>query len=79
MITLTRSKPSKNFHCFYAMRLAPTLFGEWGLIAECGCVGSTGTAREQIFQTEHLAQAALTKPLRIKTGRGYIRASWEAA
>jgi predicted DNA-binding WGR domain protein len=79
VITLTRSKPSKNLHRFYAMYLAPTLFGEWGLIAECGRIGSPGTARERIFPTEQLAQAALTKPLRIKTGRGYIQASWEAA
>jgi hypothetical protein len=34
MITLARSIPSKNLHRFYAMHLAPTLFGEWVLIAE---------------------------------------------
>jgi predicted DNA-binding WGR domain protein len=79
MITLTRSKPSKNLHRFYAMHSAPTLFGEWGLIAKRDRTGSPGTAREQIFPTEQLTQAALTKPLRIKTRRGYIQASWEAA
>jgi predicted DNA-binding WGR domain protein len=76
VITLTRSKPSKNLHRFYAMRLAPTLFDEWGLIVESGRIGSAGTAREQILPTEQLAQAALTKRLRIKTSRCYIQASW---
>jgi predicted DNA-binding WGR domain protein len=76
MIKLTRSKPSSNLHRFYVMHLAPTLFGEWGLIAEWGRIGSPGTVREQLFQTEENAQAALTKRLRIKTRRGYIRASW---
>jgi len=61
------------------MHLAPTLFGKWGLIAKWGRIGSPGTAREQIFPTEQLAQAALTKRLRIKTRRGYIQASWGAA
>lgn len=79
MIALTRSKPSKNLHRFYAMHLATTLFGEWDLIAEWGRIGSPGTVRQQIFPTEQLAQAALTKRLRIKAGRGYIPASWMTA
>jgi predicted DNA-binding WGR domain protein len=79
MVKLTRSNPSSNIHRFYAMHVAPTLFGEWGLIAEWGRIGSPGTVREQIFATEGSAQAVLTKRLRIKTRRGYIRASWETA
>jgi predicted DNA-binding WGR domain protein len=79
MIQLARSKPASNVHRFYAMHIAPTLFGEWGLIAEWGRIGSPGTVREQIFPTEGTAEAALTKRLKIKTRRGYIRASWETA
>jgi predicted DNA-binding WGR domain protein len=79
VIKLTRSKPTNNMYRFYAMHLAPTLFGEWGLIAEWGRVGSPGTVREQVFQTQELAEAAFTKRLRIKTRRGYIHASWETA
>jgi predicted DNA-binding WGR domain protein len=79
MIKLTRSKPSSNLHRFYALHIAPTLFGEWGLIAEWGRIGSAGQVREQLFDTEPAAQAALTKRVRIKTRRGYIRASWETA
>jgi predicted DNA-binding WGR domain protein len=79
VIKLIRSKPSSNLHRFYVLHLAPTLFGEWGLIAEWGRIGSPGTVREQLFQTQGSAEAALTKRVRIKTRRGYIRASWETA
>ncbi len=40
MIRLTRSDPSRNMHRFYAVQLAPTLFGEWALVAEWGRIGS---------------------------------------
>jgi len=79
MLQLTRSNPSENVHRFYAVHLAPTLFGKWALVAEWGRIGSPGQVREQLFETEGLAQAALTKRLRIKTRRGYIRVSWETA
>jgi predicted DNA-binding WGR domain protein len=42
VIKLTRSDPSKNMHRFYALQLAPTLFGEWVLVAEWGRIGSSG-------------------------------------
>jgi predicted DNA-binding WGR domain protein len=80
VIKLTRSKPASNVHRFYALHIAPTLFGEWGLIGEWGRIGSAGQVREQLFDTEPAAQAALTKRLAIKIRRGYIRAtSSEAA
>jgi len=52
-------------HRFYAMHLAPTLFGEWGRI------GSPGTVKQQVFQTAELAQATFTKRLAAKARRGY--------
>jgi predicted DNA-binding WGR domain protein len=73
VIQLTRSNPSQNMHRFYAMHLAPTLFGEWGLICEWGRIGSPGTVREQLLQSEGSAHAALTKRLKVKTKRGYIQ------
>jgi predicted DNA-binding WGR domain protein len=79
MIKLTPSKPSSNLHRFYAMHIIPTLFGQWSLVAEWGRIGSPGRVREQLFETEPAAQAVLTKRLRIKTRRGYIRALWETA
>jgi predicted DNA-binding WGR domain protein len=36
MIRLTRSEPSRNMHRFYAIQLAPTLLGEWAMVAEWG-------------------------------------------
>ena len=76
MIQLTRSKPSNNLRRFYSLHLAPTLFGECALIAEWGRVGSPGTVREQVFQTEQSAKAALIKRVTAKTKRGYIRISY---
>jgi len=75
MIHLTRSKPSGKIHRFYAMHLAPTLFGDWALVAEWGRIGSPGNVREKLFHTQELADAALAKRLRAKTRRGYIRVS----
>jgi predicted DNA-binding WGR domain protein len=79
MIQLTRTNPAQNMHRFYALYLAPTLFGEWALVAEWGRSGSSGKVQERVFDTERAAEAALTKRLRIKTNRGYVRASWEKA
>jgi predicted DNA-binding WGR domain protein len=79
MIQLTRSKPSSNLHRFYSLHLAPTLFGEWAMVVEWGRIGSPGTVREQVFQTEQSAESALTKRVTGKTKRGYIRASYRAA
>ena len=58
-------------HRFYAMQLAPTLFGEWELVAEWGRIGSPGKVMRRAFQTEELAQTALIKRIRTKTRRGY--------
>lgn len=75
MIQLTRSNPALNMHRFYALHLAPTLFGEWGLVAEWGRIGSPGKVRESVFDSEQAAAAALTKRLRIRARRGYIAVS----
>jgi predicted DNA-binding WGR domain protein len=59
-------------HRFYAMQLAPTLFGEWALVTEWGRIGSPGKVMRRAFQTEELAQTALARRLRVKTRRGYL-------
>jgi predicted DNA-binding WGR domain protein len=79
VVQLTRSKSSSNLHRFYSLRLAPTLFGEIALVAEWGRIGSPGTVRKQVFQTEQSAESALTKRVTGKTKRGYIRALYRAA
>jgi predicted DNA-binding WGR domain protein len=72
VIKLTRSDPSKNMHRFYALQLAPTLFGEWVLVAEWGRIGSPGTIKQQVFGEEGHARSALANRLTAKTRRGYI-------
>jgi predicted DNA-binding WGR domain protein len=59
-------------HRFYAMQLAPILFGEWALVAEWGRIGSPGKVMRQAFPTEELAQTALAKRIRAKTRPGYM-------
>jgi predicted DNA-binding WGR domain protein len=56
MIKLTRSDPAKNMHRFYALQLAPSLFGEWILVAEWGRIGSPGTVQEKVFPSVDLAK-----------------------
>ncbi len=71
MFRLTRTLPARNMHRFYAVHLAPTLFGDWVLVAEWGRIGSPGTVRRQPFPTLDQADAALHQRLRRKTARGY--------
>jgi predicted DNA-binding WGR domain protein len=47
MILLTRIDPARNMARFYALSLAPTLFGEWLLVKEWGRIGQTGTVRAE--------------------------------
>jgi predicted DNA-binding WGR domain protein len=71
MIKLTRSDPAQNMHRFYALQLAGTLFGEWVLVAEWGRIGFAGSVKEDVFESETEAQAALSKRLAVKIRRGY--------
>ena len=71
MIKLTRSDPSENMLRFYALQLAPTLFGEWILVAEWGRIGLPGTVQQKVFRSVDLAQAALTERQTVKIRRGY--------
>jgi predicted DNA-binding WGR domain protein len=71
MIRLTRSDPSRNMHRYYALQLAPTLFGEWSLVTEWGRIGAPGKVAHQAFETEELASIALAERLQAKTRRGY--------
>jgi predicted DNA-binding WGR domain protein len=48
-------------HRFYALQLAPTLFGEWVLVAEWGRIGSPGAVRQKVFHSADLAHEALKK------------------
>lgn len=71
MVLLTRTDPAKNMRRFYALHVAPTLFGEFSLVAEWGRIGQAGTVRRQPFASEAQAIAAMTERARRKTRRGY--------
>ena len=68
---LEKVDPSRRMMRFYAIWIAPTLFGEWAMVREWGRVGSPGRLRESWFATEKIAnQAGLTLKKR-KQARGY--------
>lgn len=75
MIRLHRHEPDKNMQRFYALHVAPTLFGDFVLVTEWGRIGSPGTVRAQPYPTQAEAEAALAKRLRSKTAHGYRLAS----
>jgi predicted DNA-binding WGR domain protein len=56
---------------FYAVSVAPTLFGQWALVREWGRIGSPGTVRTDWFVTEDEAEAAREHLAQRKTRRGY--------
>lgn len=71
MIRLTRSLPACNMHRFYVVHVAPSMFGNWTVVAEWGRIGSPGTVRRRSFATRAEAEAALDQLLRRKRARGY--------
>lgn len=77
-IYLERRDPDKNMKRFYAVTIAPTLFGEWAVVREWGRIGSPGTVREDWFETENEARAACGRLAQMKQRRGYHSASHAA-
>lgn len=75
MIRLIRTDPAKNMQRFYALHVAPTLFGEFALVAEWGRIGQGGTVRQQAFASQEQADAALADRMQRKARRGYRLAS----
>jgi predicted DNA-binding WGR domain protein len=73
MVLLIRSQPRRNMHRFYAIDIAPTLFGEWSVWRECGRLGQPGTLRTQTFEREADAAAAQDRGISRKLQRGYVR------
>lgn len=70
-IYLERRDVEKNMARFYAVTIAPTLFGEWAVVREWGRIGSPGTVREDWFVTEAEALAAREHLAAQKSRRGY--------
>ena len=79
MIVLTRTDDDRNMRRFYALDVAPTLFGEWALITEWGRVMPKACGARRLvrhgsaphFADEASASAARTTRIAIKQRRGY--------
>ena len=68
---LEKVDPSRRMMRFYAIWIAPTLFGEWAMVREWGRVGSPGRLRESWFETEKIANQAAINLKKRKQARGY--------
>ena len=68
---LEKIDPSRRMMRFYAIWIAPTLFGEWAMVREWGRIGPAGAVRENWLESESAASAAGTKLRRQKERRGY--------
>lgn len=68
---LERVDPARNMLRFYAIRIVPTLFGEWAVVWE-GPIGSPG--RESWFASAGEAVVAGLQARREKERQGYRRA-----
>jgi predicted DNA-binding WGR domain protein len=68
---LERVDPARNMLRFYAIRIAPTLFGEWAVVREWGRIGAPGRQRHSCFASEADALAAGSKARQEKERRGY--------
>lgn len=71
MIHLTRVDPARNMARFYALHLAPGLFGDWTLVKEWGRIGQGGTLRTETFTDAGAARTALEQAIARKLRRGY--------
>ena len=74
---LTRIEPAENMRRFYALQIAPDLFGGYALTRSWGRIGRSCTVRIELHDTESAAIGALQVWRQRKRRRGYkqIRAS----
>ena len=70
-VLLHRVDPAQNMARFYAMSIAPTLFGETSLIRNWGRIGKRGQLRLDTFDTAAEARLALASLHNKKGRRGY--------
>lgn len=66
-----RTDVTKNMARFYAMAIAPNLFGEACLTRRWGRIGTKGQTMSHHFETEQEAVALFLDVLRQKKRRGY--------
>ncbi len=71
-LRLERRDTERPMARFYALHIAPTLFGGWDLIREWGRIGSPGTLRIDPFETREESERAFLRIAQQKRKRGYI-------
>ncbi len=60
----------QNKHRFYQLFVMVGLFSDWSLVREWGRIGSAGTVRKDIFETEAEAELARIDILQQKVKKG---------
>ena len=70
-VVLERIDVARNMMRFYRLDVQQTLFGEWALVREWGRIGSGGTVRSAVFDSEEAGDAARIRQQRAKEQRGY--------
>lgn len=70
-VYLERVDADRNLARFYALRIEPTLFGDWALICRWGRIGARGQQQEQWWSTHGEAARALASHQAAKERRGY--------
>ena len=71
MIYLSRREPALNVNRFYALHLQLDLFGPVSVVKEWGRIGSPGTVRHELHDSEPSARVALQARVAAKAKRGY--------
>lgn len=72
---LERIDPEAGMARFYAVMVAPTLFGQWAVVREWGRIGQGGTVRDCAVGTEAEAQVLASSLVKEKQQRGYVARS----
>lgn len=78
LLRLEKIDHRKNQQRYYALSLAPTLFGEWSLLREWGRIGRRGgRIIAEAFETEADAAASLTMIRLQKERHGYCSTGFQ--
>ena len=70
-VLMHRIEPAANMHRYYAVHLAPDLFGGCALVREWGRIGNSCRREIELFAAEGTAQDRLLAITKAKRGRGY--------
>jgi predicted DNA-binding WGR domain protein len=69
---LERREPEHNLARAYAVRVEPTLFGEWALVRQWGQINGAGGGLEDWFASRCEAEQAGERLIAAKRRRGYL-------